>query len=420
MNLYVSGLNHKTAPIEFREKYSWSPEERNALLDALKNKYPSVECVLVSTCNRTEVYIYSQENNFCMEELEAYLCAQKGLQLYVMKKYLYVYAGIQAVKHLFRVAAGLDSLVLGEDQILGQIRNAHHISLQCKASGGILNTLFRYAVTTAKKVKTATALSQNSISIGSVAVKAMEKALGESLSEKTALIIGAGEMGKLILKNLSSKGVSRIYITNRTLEKAHTLAQQHQVVRCVDYTSRYAVIEACDVIVSCTGSPHYTITRELLEKSLETSKPRVFVDLAIPRDMDISIQELLGVLYYNIDTLEETAQDNLAKRKEEASKAEAMILEDVTNFEKWFLFRDTLPLIQDIRSKTERLIEEKMAKSMMSLKQSSEAEKELFKASLTDTVEAILHQFVYSIRDHGDVKELDAYFQCMKESMKQA
>lgn len=420
MKIFLSGLNFKTAPIEMREKLSLNDDEKKSILCKLKERFPSSEAVLLSTCNRTEFYIYSEYEDFQVEDFEKLVCEEKALDFYTIKKCFYVYKGIKSVRHLFRVACGLDSLVLGEDQILGQIRNAHDLSLAQKISGAMLNTLFRYAVTTAKKVKTKTCLSKNCLSIGSLAAKVANDEFGDDLLNKTALIVGAGEMGSLILKNLISRKIDKVYITNRSHKRALSVSDNYENVSTVDYKERYSVLDECDIVISATSSPHYTITRDMLEEVLSINKKRVFIDLAVPRDIDTSIIEMENITYYNVDKLTQISQDNNTARMCEAVKAEELIETEVVDFEKWYKYRKALPMIMDLKKSTEVLVTEKFDKTIARLKTASEEDKNLVRDSIAGMVDAIVNKFVYSVREYGSVEDMDSYLNCLKEAMKES
>lgn len=419
MNIFVSGVSYKTTPISIREKLSFDNNEQNQMLGMLKEITGVEECVMLSTCNRMEIYLYSDKQEFNMEEVEQLLCSFKKIDIYEMKKHFYVYRGLKAVKHLFRVACGLDSIVLGEDQILGQIKSAHEVSLETKASAGVLNNLFRDAITAAKKVKTLTQLSKNSLSIGSLAVKLVDDLYGTALKGKCALVIGTGKIGSIAFKNLISKGIGNIYVTNRTHCRAVSLAKDHGHVHCIDYNDRYSVMDECDIIISSTSSPHYTITKDVLENSLLNNKERVFIDLAVPRDVDTTIKEITSVKYFNIDDLQVAVNQNIDLRMAEAVRAEDIIGEYVVEFEKWYEFRRVLPLVKDIQKFADGILNEKISSTVTKLKCASDEDKELVKASITGAVNSILNKFVYSIREYGNKEDVEAYFRCLKEVIKE-
>ena len=419
MNIYVSGVNYKTTPLEIREMLSFNHEEQKLVLNHISELLGVSECVLLSTCNRTEIYIYSSEENFDVSIVERKLCEIKCLPLYDYKKYFYAYRGKKAVKHLFKVASGLDSLVLGEDQILGQVKNAYDLSLELGASSNILNTLFRDVITAAKKIKTNTQLSKNSVSIGSLAVKLISDIFEGKLEDKCVLVIGAGKIGSIALKNLCSKGVGKIYVTNRSHGKAEDLSKIYNIVFPVNYLERYSVMDECDVVISSTSSPHYTITRDVLEKSVRVNKKRVFIDLSVPRDIDESLGDIPGIGYYNIDHLKNVMDENMDRRVIEAFKAEQIIEDFVDEYEKWYDFRNVLPVVKDVQKYAETVINEKINNTLSSLKSSSEEDKEKVRISITNTVNEIMNKLIYSVRKSGSKEDMQAYFRCLSDVIKE-
>jgi len=417
MNIHVCGVNYKAAPVDVREKLSFSPDEQVPALVWIKELDGVKECVLLSTCNRTEVYVYSESECFNSSVLENRICEIKGLNPYNFKKYFYFYSGLKAVRHLFKVASGLDSMVLGEDQILGQVKLAQDTAHEAGTSMVILNTLFREAITAAKKVKTCTNLSKKPVSIGTLGVKLVQDVFGGKLDDRTALIIGAGKIGTITLKNLISAGIGKVYITNRSHGRSHDLLSRYPALNLVDYHSRYSVMDEADIIISSTSSPHYTITRDVLEKSVSGGKMRIFLDLAVPRDIDEDIKNIEGVVYYNIDHLKETARENADEKLMEAIKAGQVIDEFVIEFEKWYSFRNVLPLVKEIQRYTGDFVQEKINDAISRLKTASDEDKETIKNSMTSIVNSILNKFVYSIRENGTREDIEAYFRCLGKVM---
>ncbi|MHB1393403.1 MAG: glutamyl-tRNA reductase [Clostridia bacterium] len=419
MNITISGINYKKTPLAIREKLSFDSEEQKKTLAQIQ-KLPQVkECVMLSTCNRTEVYIYSEEDDFNNEAVEKILSDMKKENLYELKKYFYAYSSVKAVRHLFKVASGLDSMVLGEDQILGQVKSAHHTSLEAGTGSSVLNTLFRDAITAAKQIKTSTELSKNSVSIGSLAVKCILKLCKGELSNQCALVIGTGEIGSIVFKNLCSKGIGKVYITNRSHGKLEDLSRFYRDAHLLDYEQRYSVMDECDIVISSTTSPHYTIARDMLEKSFMKNKERIFIDLAVPRDIDESIREVDGLKYYNMDHLKSVLDENLDRRMLEAVKAEEIIDRYVIEYEKWYEFRKALPVVKDVQRYAEALLREKVETTIGKLRCASDEDKETVRISITNTVNEIMNKFIYSIKENGSKDDIKAYFTYLKDIVKE-
>lgn len=419
MNILVVGLNYKQTPLEIREKLSFNiDEQKNALSELIKLDTVN-ECIILSTCNRTEIYVYSTNPHFDSSIIEKRICELKGLELYDLKKFFYIYTSVKAVQHIFKVASGLDSMILGEDQILKQVKDAYDLSLAANTSGSVLNTLFRDGITVAKKVKTFTELSKNSVSVGTHAVKFLENIFAEGLHEKSAMIIGVGKMGTIALKNLMSKGIRKIYITNRNHGKAVSISKQYRNVETVDYNLRYTVMDQCDIVISSTNSPHYTVTKDLLENSLTIKKERVFIDLAVPRDIDVDIQGISQVRYFNIDHLQVEVDKNFDKRLLEVSKAEEIISEYVLEYENWYDFREVLPVVKDAQRFANEILSEKLGYIMGKLKCASDEDKEIVKIAIENTVNQILSKFIYSIKENSNKEDIQTYFKCLREVIKE-
>jgi glutamyl-tRNA reductase len=419
MKITISGINHKKTPLEIREKLNFDPEEQKKTLAQIQSLAHVKECVMLSTCNRTEVYVYSGEDGFDSMAVEKILCDIKSENLYELKKYFYTYSGVNAVRHLFEVASGLDSMVLGEDQILGQVKSAHHTSLEAGTGSTVLNTLFRDAITAAKQIKTSTELSKNSVSIGSLAVKCVLKLCNGELGNKCALVIGAGKIGSIVFKDFCSKGIGKVYITNRSHSKLEELAGPYHEAHLIDYEQRYSVMDECDIVISSTASPHYTITRDMLEKAVVKHKQRIFIDLAVPRDIDESIGEVEGLKYYNMDHLKSVLDENLDRRMLEAVKAKEMIDGYVIEYEKWYEFRKALPVVKDIQRYADALAREKAEAAIGKLKHASEEDKEIVRISITNTVNEIMNRFVYSIKENGSKDDIKTYFKYLEDIVKE-
>jgi glutamyl-tRNA reductase len=401
MNILVVGVNYKQTPVEIREKLSFNTSEQRVAMHEMLKLQDVCECILLSTCNRVEVYVCYENPDFDSSSIEKEICDLKGLELYNIKKYFYLYKSMKAVNHLFKVASGLDSMVLGEDEILRQVKDAYNVALEEGTSRSVLNTLFRDAITAAKKVKTFTQLSKNSVSVGTHAVLLAEKEFDMDLSDKSALVIGAGKIGTIALKNLISKGTHKIYATTRSHGRTENISKLYDNVELVDYANRYSVIDSCDIIISSTSSPHYTITKDLLENAITKKKQRVFIDLAVPRDIDRDIQEISWVRYFNIDHLQSEVDKNLDKRLLEATKAEEILNEYVVEYENWYYFRQVLPIVKDVQKFTNEVLDDGTNHLMSKLKCVSDEDKELVRQFIKSTVNEIVNKFVYSVRENS-------------------
>ena len=337
MNIVVSGISFRTTPVEIREKLCFNDiEELKKALAGIRN-IPSVnECVLLSTCNRTEVYICSEKEAFDFGLVERTLCELKGLDVCSMKKYFYAYAGQSAVKHIFKVASAMDSMIMGEDQILGQFKEALKISIEMSASSAVLNTLLRKAITASKIIKTYSMNTTDNSSIASATARLIGDIFKENLKEKNVLVIGSGKIGSMVIKQLGDAGVKKIFISYRKYKNIDI----PEYVEPVEYDKRYSIMKLCDIVISSTRSPHYTITRDMLEKSMNTSGTcKVFIDLAVPRDIDPDISNIENVRYFNIDDFKYLYDVKLSGKLSDLPFIEDVISKNIEEFKKWYRIR---------------------------------------------------------------------------------
>lgn len=348
MGIYLLSLSHKTTPLNIRSLFSYSPEQQEQLLSRLITDGAADEVVVLSTCNRMEIYCYGADDKDgrrileAMESAAVSVAGAAGADAMAdtdIGRYMRRYHNQKAIHHLFQVTAGLDSMVIGEDQILGQVKQAHEFSHERGYCKTYLNTLFRDAVTGAKKVKTDTLLSKTPVSTASLAVKAAEQVLG-GLEGRKMMIIGAtGKIGNIVLKNVQGIRDLDIYVTMRSHTAVEKLGHGLHYT-AVDFETRYQILDEMDVVLSATASPHYTITMAQAKTSLVTPKQRVFLDLAVPPDVEESIGQLSNTWYYNIEDMTELARRNNEKKQAEIETADQIIEEYETQFMKWMLFQD--------------------------------------------------------------------------------
>ncbi|GBU10219.1 glutamyl tRNA reductase [Gammaproteobacteria bacterium] len=349
MKLLVLGINHKTAPIEFRERVALVPEKCVLMLTALKDYCQ--EAVIVSTCNRTELYIANQNINLSeIMRIWGEICALSPLDL---AEHLYTYHHEDSVKHLFRVASGLDSLVLGEPQILGQLKDAYLLSQAQNMLGKYLNHQFQYAFQVAKKVRTYTKIGAFTVSVAFTAVH-LAKQIFENLNDESVLLVGAGETIELVARHLIEAGVLNIIIANRSLAHAHDLItrlkniNQALNIHAISLNELDQSLYLADILIASTGAAHTLILADAVKKALKKRKhkPMFMVDLAVPRDIDATVAKLDDIYLYDIDNLGSIVKDNQNSRKEAALQAEAIIIESVAVWLQWELVANHDKLIK--------------------------------------------------------------------------
>lgn len=391
MELLVIGLNHHTAPIAIRECLAFS---EGKLEDALSKVHalPSLkENMILSTCNRVEVYAAARETEKAIFDLKNFLSQYHGLPLKEFEKSLYSHFGEEAVRHVFRVASSLDSMVLGEPQILGQIKEAYDVAQQAKTSGLILHRLLHRAFHVAKRVRTETKIALSAVSVSSVAVECAEKIFG-TLEKKTVLLIGAGEMCELAARHLVSAGIEKILVTNRTFERALTLAQGFHG-EAIPLEGMALGLKKTDIVISATNSPQYLIEHNQITKVMKDrkQKPIFFIDISDPRDIEPKVGDLSNVYLYNIDDLQKVANENIKDREKEAQRAERIVQDEVVKFVNWYRSLDVTPTIVSLRNKFEEIRKKELEKTLSIHPNLSQKEKQSLEALTSAIINKILH-----------------------------
>jgi glutamyl-tRNA reductase len=338
MELLVVGLNFRKTPVALRERFSVAAERIGALLSELRATADLQEAVVLSTCNRVEVYAGSERSSIRARHVFQSIANAMGsdageADLDEVESHLYLHRNEACVHHLFRVASSLDSLVVGETEIVGQVKKAYQLAQAAGATGKILNRLFQKALSVSKEVRTRSGIGRCSTSVGAVALDVAEKIFGEDFARQTVLIIGAGKMGETTLRHLSKRGAKTILISNRSIDRARELAGQFNG-QIVPFEEMSQALDCADLVISSTSAPHYVLTRGELEPAMKGRghRPVLLIDLAVPRDIDPRVQELGGVYLYNIDQLAEIANQNLQRRQAEATACEDLALEEAREF----------------------------------------------------------------------------------------
>ena len=346
MNIAVIGINHNLSPINIREKVSFTDTKNIEATNILLDK-DLEEIVILSTCNRSEIYISCEDIEKGINIVRDFY--EQFFDLREVRKYLFNKKNTEAIEHLFNVTSGLDSLVIGEDQILGQVKDAHEFSMKIGASKKLFNKLFREAITTAKEVKTVTKISQQPLSISYIAIKLLKEKV-KSLQNKNILIIGLGKMNLLTIKHLEEENVGTIYIANRSVEKFKEIQNLYDNIEYVEYKDRYNILkeDKIDIVISATSSPHLVIRYDEMPK---LDKKIYIMDIALPRDIDTKLNELDYVELYDIDDLKEIHDQNDIKRNELAQKAQEIISVKIDEFVEWLDLTFMDPTIQSLNSK---------------------------------------------------------------------
>lgn len=351
MHIIMVGLNYKTAPVEIREKLTFDPSVLGEAMKALKGQKSVLENIIVSTCNRTEIYAVVDQLHTGRHYIKAFLADWFKLDKEDFSPFLNIYENDGAVEHLFRVTCGLQSMVLGETQILGQVRTSFMLAQEEQTVGTVFNHLFKQAVTLAKRAHSETDIGANAVSVSYAAVELAKKIFGD-LSNKHVLILGAGKMGELAIQNLYSNGAKKVTVMNRTFEKAQNLASRFQGEAKSIAELQCALVEA-DILISSTGAKDYVISKEIMVQAekLRKGRPLFMVDIAVPRDLDPKLAELDSVFLYDIDDLEGIVQANLKERQKAAEAIELLIEAEIVEFKTWLNTLGVVPVISALRGK---------------------------------------------------------------------
>ncbi len=354
MQLFAFGLNHNTAPVSVREQVNFSPERLEHALHDIIERELATEIVIISTCNRTELYcVFEYDTSDITHIINNWLSHYHNIPSQLLQTHLYVHDKDNAVRHLLRVACGLDSMVLGEPQILGQIKSAYNTAKNAKTTKRFLNKLFEYSFSVAKQVRTDTAIGSSPVSVAFAAVRLAQQIFG-NLQDNTALLIGAGETIELAARHLHENKLNRMIVANRTLEKARKLAKEFAGYAITLEEIPVHLAEA-DVVISSTASQTHVLTKDEVKQAIKVRKhrPMFMVDIAVPRDIEPSVGDLDDVYLYSVDDLNEVIQDNLRSREQEALKAEEIIDTQVTHFISWWRSLDVVTTICNLREQSQ-------------------------------------------------------------------
>ena len=353
MQVILLGVSHRTAPVELRERLDFSSRDLGAAIEALALRPSAAETVVLSTCNRSEIYVVSGDPARAREEVTGFLSEYHRLPESVFTPHLFSHDSEAAVRHLFRVAAGLDSIVVGEPQILGQVKDAFQAAAEHHRAGPVLSKLFHWSFLVGKRVRTETGLGEGAVSVSFAAVALARKIFGQ-LNGRRVLVVGAGEISTLTAQHLRANGVGEILVTSRTQAHAEALAASVNG-RSVPWDDLAQGVAASDIVVTATGSQRPIITRAQVEASRHRRDPLFIIDIAVPRDVEASVGDIEQVFLYNVDDLQTLVQENLSRRSSEVDRAEAIVAEEVAKFGAWQRSRGAVPTIVALRERFDRI-----------------------------------------------------------------
>ena len=397
--LFVAGLNHRTAPVAVREQLALEADKlREILTDVFATGVLS-EVLILATCNRVEVYGVADAPGEARARAFRRLCQQRGVELSGLEPMLYTKTDAEAVQHAFRVASSLDSMILGEPQILGQVKEAFATAQSCQTLGPTLHGLWTKAFAVAKKVRTETDVARHAVSVSFAAVELARKIFG-GLEGRTVLLVGAGEMGELAARHLVEQGAFPIYVANRTWSRAQHLARA-LAATAVPFADLEATMATVDIVVTSTGAPEPIIWREAVQRvmQLRRSRPLFFVDIAVPRDVEAGVNELENVFRYDIDDLKQVVDANLREREREAQRAEAMIRNEVERFAAGRRDQEIVPTIVSLRERIESIRQAEVAKALSRMPEASPETRQTLEALSNAIVNKILHVPITKLRE---------------------
>ncbi|OUL31735.1 glutamyl-tRNA reductase [Nostoc sp. T09] len=413
MNIAVVGLSHKTAPVEIREKLS-IPEPQTESAIAQLTSYPHIdEVAILSTCNRLEIYIVTSETEHGIREVTQFLGEYSKLPVISLRQHLFMLLHDDAVMHVMRVAAGLDSLVLGEGQILAQVKNTHKLGQQYNGIKTILNRLFKQALTAGKRVRTETSIGTGAVSISSAAVELAHMKV-ENLAACRVAILGAGKMSRLLVQHLISKGAGQISILNRSRDRALELAKlfPDQPLEIYSLSEMMTVISQSHLVFTSTSSTDPILDRAKLEMVLEPKQPLMLFDISVPRNVHADVNELANVQAFNVDDLKAVVAQNYESRRKMAQEAEKILDEEVEAFDVWWRSLETVSTISCLRNKVETIREQELEKALSRLgSEFAEKHQEVIEALTRGIVNKILHDPMVQLRAQQDV---EARRRCMQ------
>ena len=397
MKFSITGVNHKSAPVEVRERLAFDERALGEALLELKRRPGFCEGLILSTCNRVEVALTCEDNSAPGVAVDEFLADTRQVARDWVTPYLYRYEDRDAIRHLFRVAASLDSMVVGEPQILGQLKSAYALAKEHGAVSGFLDVLFTRAFNVAKRVRSETDIGANAVSVSYAAVELAREIFG-SLNDKKVMIVGAGKMSESAARHLRRSGAVHIFVTNRTHERAAEMAQLFEG-KIVEYTNFVSFLPEVDIVIASSGAPHYIVTRDDMKKVIDArrNRPMFLIDIAVPRNIEPSVNKLDNVFLYDIDDLERVVDTNLQGRRQEAEEAEAIIGEEVERMVARLKTREVVPMIVSLQEQLENLRAAELARMRSKF------------GALTPDQEAALDALTKSIINkiaHGPISEL--------------
>jgi glutamyl-tRNA reductase len=413
--LLALGVSHKTTPLALRERLALPEGRASGVLRELVSHPATHEAVAISTCNRTELYFVTTDPVDAENDALGVLSRQAGIRPTELLGHVYSLRDGEAVRHLFEVAAGLDSMIVGEAEVQGQVKRAYELALVEGVTGPVSNRLFRDALGAGKRVRTETAIGRSRVSVSSVAVELAQATLGE-LATRRVLIIGAGETGELTARALHEHGVATVFVANRHYDRAIGLAQRFDG-HAVRFDDLPAQLAQADIVVSSTGSPHTLVEREDMQTVMELRdhRPLLLIDIAVPRDIEPSVRELPGVTLYDMDDLQRQVARNLSGRKAEASRARSLVEEEAQRYEQWLASLEVVPTITALRERGDAIVHQVLRENEQRWESLSVADRERVETMARAIVSRMLHEPTVRLKRFTESDSGYVYLQALRE-----
>ena len=407
MHILVVGLNYKTASVEVREKLALAEEQLPQALKKLKTTTSILECAIIATCNRTEIYVVVDRAQICGHYVRTFIEEWFQLPRERFTSNLYMYEDANAIKHLFRVASGLDSMIIGETQILGQVRDAFLTAQKEGATGTVFNKLFKEAITLAKRAHTETKIGELAVSVSYAAVELGKHIFGQ-FEDKSVMIFGAGETSELTAKHLNANGAKQMMVANRSIDKAKELAAKFNGQACTLDEAKNRLLHS-DIVISSTASPQYVLTAQDVQAVMEKRRhrPLFMIDIAVPRDFDPKITEIDNVFLYDIDDLQHIVEANLSMRKQEALKIEVLIQKAMDEFNQWYKTLGVVPVIRSLQNKAADIHEQTIQSMFNKLPNLSDQEQKIIRKLTKSMVNQMIQDPILQIKEIAGQRKAD-------------
>lgn len=415
MHILTVGLDYKQTPIQIREKFAIDKDMLPEALKTLRNSKSILECILLTTCNRTEVFAVVDQLHTGRYYMKTFLADWFDVPREQFESYIQIRENDQALEHIFHLPCGLESMILGETQILGQVKEAFLIAQETGTTGTIFNTLFKQAITVAKRAQAETEIGQHAVSVSYATIELAKKIFGH-LKNKSVLILGAGKMSELTIKHLFANGVSDVYVLNRTFERAVELAQKFNG-RALSWDQLVSCLSVVDIVISSTGANEYVIRKEMVEQTMKKrhDHPLFLIDIAVPRDLEPEIHQVENAFLYDIDDLNGIVQANLAEREKEALKIKEMVTLEIEEFKKWLHTLGVVPIISALRNKAFSIQEETLQSILNKCPDLSEREIKVIRKHTKSIVNQLLKDPILRVKELAAERNAEESLELFKE-----